>query len=331
MEGDDPIGSPRSMTYRVRKAFVLGAGLGTRLRPLTSVFPKPLLPVFGKPLITFAINHLHHAGIENIWINTHHLHQKFATLISDQRHRGVELVHEPDLLETGGGIKNLESRIGNETFIVYSGDIVTDIPIEDLVAAHFGQQNEVTLALRTTGLSSAVCYRADTGQILDLSGNPNSGATERYDFAGISIWNPSVFARIPANTKISFVPILAGWLKAGGKIGGVVLERDHWFNVGTRGEYLGLHQAIATEGWLPRYVCDVEWPVRIEDSAKISTTSTVQGASYVGENCRVDQDVLIKDSVLLAGSSVTSGASLRSCIVGGANVSSGMYVGEDFI
>jgi mannose-1-phosphate guanylyltransferase len=282
-------------------------------------------------VITFAINHLHHAGIENIWINTHHLHQKFATLISDQRHRGIELVHEPDLLETGGGIKNLESRIGNETFIVYSGDIVTDIPIEDLVEAHFGQQNEVTLALRTTGISSAVCFRADTGQILDLSGNPNSRATERYDFAGISIWNPSVFARIPANTKVSFVPILAGWLKAGGRIGGVVLERDHWFNVGTRAEYLGLHQAIATEGWLPRYICDVEWPVRIEASAKISTTSTVQGASYVGENCRVDHHVLIKDSVLLAGSSVTSGVSLRSCIVGGANVSSGMYVGEDLI
>src|SRR5437868_5812896 len=184
------------MTHRVRKAFVLGAGLGTRFRPLTTVFPKPLLPVFGKPLVTFAIDHLYQAGIENIWINVHHLHQKFVTLISDQRYHSIELVHEPDLLETGGGIKNIETRIGNETFIVYSGDIVTDIPIEDLVEAHFGQQNEVTLALRTTGLSSAVCRRNDTGQILNLSGNLNSGTTGRYDFAGISIWNPSVFARI---------------------------------------------------------------------------------------------------------------------------------------
>jgi mannose-1-phosphate guanylyltransferase len=331
MAGGDPIGSPRSMTYRVRKAFVLGAGLGIRLRPLTNVLPKPLLPIFGKPLITFALDHLSQAGIEKIWINIHHLHQKFATLISDQRYHAIELVHEPELLETGGGMKNLETRIGSETFIVYSGDILTDIAVEELVEAHFTQQNEVTLALRSTGLSTAVRWSSDTGQVLDLFGDLKSGAAGRYDFAGISIWNPSVFARIPENTRVSFVPILADWLKAGAKIGGVVLEEDRWFNVGTRAEYLRLHQAIASEGWSPRYIHDVEWPVRIERSARISATSTIEGASYVGDDCRVDRDVFITDSILLAGSSVASGVSMRSCIVGGATVSSGIYVGGDFV
>jgi mannose-1-phosphate guanylyltransferase len=331
MKGGDPIGSPRSMTHRVRKAFVLGAGLGTRLRPLTDVLPKPLLPIFGKPLVTFALDHLSQAGIEKIWINIHHLHQKFAALISDKRYDDIELVHEPDLLETGGGIKNLETRIGNETFIVYSGDILTDVAVEDLVEAHFTRQNDVTLALRSTGLSSAIQWCSDTGQIFDLFGDLKSGATGRYDFAGISIWNPSVFAHIPQNTKTSFVPILVDWLKAGGRIGGVVLEEDRWFNVGTRAEYLRLHQVIADEGWSPRYIRDVEWPVRIERSAKICEPSAIEGASYVGDNCRVDHDVLIKDSILLAGSSIASGASLQSCIVGGANVSAGIYVGGDFV
>jgi NDP-sugar pyrophosphorylase family protein len=319
------------MTRRVRKAFVLGAGLGTRLRPVTNVLPKPLLPVFGKPLVTFALDHLLQAGIERIWINTHHLHQKFAALFSDGCDHAIELVFEPALLETGGGIKNLESRMGGEPFIVYSGDILTDVAIERLLEAHFTQQNEVTLALRSTGLSSVVRWCSETGQILGLFGDPKSKTGANHDFAGISVWNPSVFPRIPENTKISFVPIIVDWLEAGGKIGGVLMEENHWFNVGTRAEYLRLHQFIANEGWLPGYIRDPEWPVRIERSAKVFATSRIEGASYVGDSCRVDSEAFIKDSILLPGSSVGSGVSLRSCIVGGAGVLTGTYVGADFV
>ena len=321
------------MTHRVCKAFVLGAGLGTRLRPLTNVLPKPLLPVFGKQLVTFAIDHLHQVGIEKIWVNTHHLHQRFEVLASDQRYKDVELVFEPTILETGGGIKNLERRIGDETFVVYSGDILTDVAVEHLLEAHFTQQNDATLALRSTGLSYPVRWCNDTGRILDLYGDSRSDTPRGYDFAGISIWNPSVFARIPENTKISFVPILADWLKAGGKIGGVLLEDNHWFNVGTRAEYLKLHQFIASQGWSPRYIRSrpTEWPVRVEPSANVSPNSRIEGVSYVGNNCSIDRDVCVEDSILLPGSSLASGVSMRSCIVAGIEVPAGNYVGMDFI
>jgi len=321
------------MTHPVRKAFVLGAGLGTRLRPLTDVLPKPLLPIFGKQLVTFAIDHLRQIGIEKIWVNTHHLYQRFAVLASDQRYNAVEFVFEPEILETGGGIKNLQRRIGDETFIVYSGDILTDVPVEHLLEAHLTQRNDVTLALRSTGLSSAVRWCSDSGRILDLYGDSRSGPARGYDFAGISIWNPSVFARIPENTKISFVPVLADWLKAGGKIGGVLLEENQWFNVGTRVEYLRLHQFIATQRWLPRYFrsSGTEWPVRVEPSAKVSANSRIEGVSYVGNNCSIDRDVSIEDSILLPGSSLASGVSMRFCIVAGIEVPAGNYVGMDFI
>jgi NDP-sugar pyrophosphorylase family protein len=118
------------MISRVRKAFVLGAGLGTRLRPLTNVLPKPLLPIFGKPLITFALDHLRQIGIEEFWINTHHLAEKFSSVFPSNEYHGaqLELVFEQNLLETGGGMKNLEQRMSEEVFIVYSGDILTDLP-----------------------------------------------------------------------------------------------------------------------------------------------------------------------------------------------------------
>jgi len=317
------------MTHRLRKAFVLGAGLGTRLRPLTNVLPKPLLPIFGKPLISFALDHLHWLGIDDVWINTHYHPRKFAALVSNRQYRNIELVFEPALLETGGGIKNLERKIGNETFVVYSGDILTDIPMERLLDIHFERQNDVTLALRSTGLSSAVSWCRQTGRILDLF--RNAGSSHGYDFAGISVWNPSVFARIPERTKISFVPILAEWLKGGGKIGGVLFEDGYWFNVGSRNEYLRLHQVIASQRWSPKYVQSSDWPMHIDPSASVLAGSKVEGASYVADSCRIARNVLIRDSVVMRGSTLSNGVSLQSCIVAGAEVPTGSYVGKDFV
>ena len=94
----------------VKKAFVLAAGLGTRLRPLTDTLPKPLIPVGLKPLITFAFDHLiADAGVEEFIVNTHHLAGAYAGAFPDGTYRGrpLHFRHEPVLLETGGGIRNV--------------------------------------------------------------------------------------------------------------------------------------------------------------------------------------------------------------------------------
>jgi mannose-1-phosphate guanylyltransferase len=321
------------MIARVRKAFVLGAGLGTRLRPLTNVLPKPLLPIFGKPLITFALDHLRQIGIENFWINTHHLPEKFSAIFPDDEYNGarLELVFEPNLLETGGGIKNLEHRIGDEVFIVYSGDILTDLPVDRLVDEHFSRQNEVTLALRSTGLSTSISWHRESGRVVDFLGSLGTGTRGEYDFAGVSIWNPSVFNRIAKGARISFVPIIVEWLKSGGRIGGVVLEENRWFNIGSRAEYLRVHQIVADERWSPEYLRGSDWPIQIEGSASISPQSRIEGGSYVGTLCFIEADALLEDSILFAGSHISQGATLRSCIVGGVNVKRGTYQQADFV
>src|SRR6476469_7587509 len=106
----------------VTQACVLGAGLGLRLRPLTEDLPKPLVPIFQKPLITFALDHLLAAGVESFAINTHRIAEHFAAAFPNRSYRGapVTLLHEPVLLETGGGIKNAEPALRREAFIVYS-------------------------------------------------------------------------------------------------------------------------------------------------------------------------------------------------------------------
>src|SRR5205085_1639468 len=105
--------------------------------------------------------------------------------------------------------------LGNEPFIVYSGDILTDLELTRVVDEHFAQRNDVTLALRETGLARGVAYRE--GRVLDIAGKLGHAGT--HDFANISIWNPEVFSRIPAGQKISFIPIIVEWIAQGGRIG----------------------------------------------------------------------------------------------------------------
>jgi mannose-1-phosphate guanylyltransferase len=321
------------MIHRVRKAFVLGAGLGTRLRPLTNLVPKPLLPIFGKPLITFALDHLRQAGIEKFWVNSHHLPEKFAAQFPENEYNGtpVDLVYEADLLETGGAIKNIEHRIGDEPFIVYSGDILTDLAVDRLVEEHCSKDNDVTLALRITGFSARIHWCRETGRVVDLLGALGSGETGEFDFAGISVWNPSVFSRISRAARISFIPILAEWMKSGGKIGGLPLEESRWFNLGSRKEYLFAHRIIAQEGWVPEYLRGSSWPLRADPSAHISPESQIEGASYVGARSAIERDVLLVDSILFPGSLIPRGTTLRSCVVAGVRIDPGVYLETDFV
>src|ERR1700731_506617 len=254
----------------ITQAFVLGAGLGTRLRPLTEDLPKPLIPIFQKPLISFALDHLIDVGVESFIINTHKLPDSFQRFFSESDYEGhsIKLVNEPVLLETGGGIKNVEADLGVKPFITYSGDILTDVDLQTLIDEHFGCGNDVTLALRNTSLAAAVAFR--NGRVVDISNR--YGVAGNHDFANIAVWNPEIFERIPPNRKISFIPIIADWIGAGGKIGGVILNDGKWFNIGSRTQYLEIHRVIA-DGWRPRYVETPEWPIRVATSATVAASA----------------------------------------------------------
>ena len=297
----------------IEQAFVLGAGLGLRLRPLTEDLPKPLVPIFGKPLISFALDHLAAAGVKSFVINTHHLPAQFETLLVDGRYceLPVRLLHEPVLLETGGGIKNAQPYLGTKPFLVYSGDVLTDLALEPLIEEHFRRGNDVTLAVRATGVATNVAFR--DGRVLDI-GN-RYGHPGNYDYANVSIWNPQIFERIPPGKKISFIPILAEWIGEGARIGGVVSDQGRWFNLSSPAEYLAVHRTIVEEHWRPSYVREAGWPVRIAPDAVIDPTAEVRGCSSVGAGCRVGAGAIIEDSILWTGAQIASRSRLKNCIV----------------
>jgi NDP-sugar pyrophosphorylase family protein len=296
----------------IKQAFVLGAGLGKRLRPLTDDLPKPLIPIFGKPLITFAIDHLCSIGVESFVINTHHLPGHFDEIFrASYRGRPVKLVHEPELLETGGGIKNVEQSLGTEPFIIYSGDILTDIDLAPLIQEHFSSRNDVTLALRETGLARAVALR--DRRVVDI-GNRYGHAGD-YDFANVSIWNREIFERIPASRKISFVPVVADWIADGGKIGGVVLNERTWFNIGSRQQYLDVHRTIAEQRWKPAYITSADWPIAVARDAKIDSSARLVGFHAIGAGCKIGAEAIVENSILWTGAQIASRTRLRNCIV----------------
>jgi mannose-1-phosphate guanylyltransferase len=297
---------------QIKQAFVLGAGLGTRLRPLTEELPKPLIPIFQKPLITFALDHLIDIGVKRIFINTHRLPEKFAEAFPGDRYAGqtITFVNEPVLLETGGGIKNIEAQLGKEPFITYSGDVLTDIRLQPLIEEHFRRANDVTLALRHTGLGSAIAFREN--RVVDISNR--YGKPGEFDFANIAVWNSSVFEKIPPNEKISFIPVLGDWIGQGGRIGGVILEEGKWFNLGSRAEYFEVHRAILN-GWQPGYVKDKDWTAPVHPSAIVDPSTRLRGCSVVGKDCRVGAGVVLEDTILWPGAQIASKSELIGCIV----------------
>lgn len=297
----------------ITQAFVLGAGLGTRLRPLTYDLPKPLIPIFQKPLITFALDHLIESGVRSFVINTHQLPERFEDFFSGNIYSGhsVKLVHEPVLLETGGGIKNAEQHLGDQPFIVYSGDILTDIDLRPLIEEHFQRGNDVTLALRKTKLGSDIVLR--DGRVVDIAGK--YGQVGEYDLAGISVWNASIFQKISPGKKISFIPIVAEWIGQNGKIGGVVLNDHEWFNIGSRTQYLEVHRTILEQPWKPRYVKMPEWPAQVAPDAMVDPSARLSGSYSIGAGCIVGADALIEDTILWPGSQIASRSELLGCIV----------------
>ncbi|MFV0337657.1 MAG: sugar phosphate nucleotidyltransferase [Chthoniobacterales bacterium] len=299
-------------------AFVLGAGLGTRLRPLTETYPKPLIPIFNKPLITFAFDHLIAFGIRSFVVNTHHAAERFPQIFPKNRYRDhtIRFIHEPKLLGTAGGIKNAETLLGDKPFLVYSGDLLTDIDIDTLVKSHFENKHDVTLALRKTDLAAPIAL--DDTNIVDIHNHfERTGPSGNFDYANISVWNPSIFKRLPAGKELSVAPILIEWLQDKGNIGGVVLNKNAWFNIGSRKEYLETHQKIHATNWRPSFQLNPQtpWPQKIGNDTRIHPSAQIRGFSAIGDGVEVHADTCIQDSILWPKCEVSANSTLRHCVV----------------
>ena len=208
-----------------RQAFVLGAGLGTRLKTLTQKRPKPLIPIVNRPLIEHAFDHLIGAGVERLVINTHWRAEAYAAAFPKGAYAGMALTfrnESPLILETAGGIKNVEDLLRGERFWVYNGDILSTLPLESAEQVHVQSGNEVTLVLRSNGGPLQIGFDPDSGRVTDIGGRIRSDDRPRFLFTGIYLVEPSFLARVPPAIPISVVPIFCEMIRAGAPLGAVV-------------------------------------------------------------------------------------------------------------
>ena len=196
--------------------------------------------------------------------------------------------------------------LGSEPFLTYSGDILTDVELQPLIDEHFRRGNDVTLALRHTGLAAAVALRDH--RVVDISNR--YGVAGNFDFANIAVWNPAIFQRIPPHKKISFIPIIADWISQGARIGGVAMNDGKWFNIGSRTEYLEVHRTILRENWRPDFVKTREWAERNASSAIVDPSAQLRGCTVVGRNCRVGADAILEDTILWPDAEIASQSQL---------------------
>jgi mannose-1-phosphate guanylyltransferase len=231
----------------ITTAFILGAGLGLRLRPLTDTCPKPLLPVGGRPIITYAMDHLISAGMKRFIINTHHCAGRYNEEFPDQRWRGVPLTfrYEPVLLDTAGGLKNIEDLLDDDTILVYNGDVITDLPLQPLIDTHFTQQKEATLALRSTGDPLNVNID-DHGEICDLRHVLGKPGVSRALFTGIYIVEKRFLRRLKPGNKESVIPVFIEMIRENpGSVAGILIDEGQWQDIGSVVEYEKIMVAMA--------------------------------------------------------------------------------------
>jgi mannose-1-phosphate guanylyltransferase len=318
------------------KAMILAGGLSTRLYPLTKQVPKPLVPVAGVANAEHLIHYLRAYGFDEIAINLHYLADAIVSTLGDGSRFGVRLEYsyEPVLLGSAGAVKQLEGFFGKETFVVVGCDDLTDLPLDELVTFHRRSD-----AIATIGLVE--CEEVDqygvvvldrNGKIVGFQEKPPKG-TERSKLAntGIYVFQPEIFAHIPADTFYDFgKQVFPAFQSAGERFYGFDARGAYWSDIGTPAEYRRasydvVRGAFAIPGTrangadltatLGRGV-EIDGPVWIGARAFVGDMTKIVGPSVIGNDVRIEAGARLERTILWEGASVGAAAVLRDTIVG---------------
>ncbi len=234
----------------IKTAMILAAGLGKRMLPLTEKKPKPLIKVHKKPMLDWVVDHLKTAGVEDIIINTHYLADQIEKHVKKYKDIRVHLIHEKDVLETGGGIKNaikmFPDILKDPFFVLNSDSIWLNGPYPSLKAMEelWDPKKMDALLLLTQTITGAT--GAGMGDFTMLSDNRLQRRKERYVapfmYMGTHITHPKLFEAEPEG-KYSLNPM---WdkLEEEGRLWGI-LHDGPWYHVGTPEELQVAERKIA--------------------------------------------------------------------------------------
>lgn len=300
-------------------AMILAAGLGTRLRPYTEYRPKPLFPVLGKPLILHLVEQLRGHGFQTIAINTHFHSAQFGDILKGER--DLVLQREEDILGTGGGLRRVSSRLGQEPFLVVNGDILHSLDLGEIYRRHLASGALVSMVVHDQVRFNNIRVSAQgTVSALRIGKEKTTPAFgERpLAFAGIHVIDPSVLAGIPATGCHDIIDLYRKMIASGGVINAIEVSGHFWTDIGTPQDYLALHRRLLTEPSLAEALGFrglTTAPVVFGEEVVLGEEVAFREWAFVGSRATIGAGARIARSVLWDGAVVAAGARIEDGIV----------------
>jgi NDP-sugar pyrophosphorylase family protein len=224
------------------KAMILAAGLGTRLRPLTSEFPKALVPLNGRPLIEYTLLILRRYQFREVIINLHHQGEKIASVLGSGSRWGMRISYsrEPDILGTGGGISHVRDQLMEGPFLIINGDVLIDVDLRRVAEFHSTAHALSTLILRKDENADrwgAVEINRDS-RICRIRGKPSSLETglEKRMFTGVHLAEPRIFDYLPREGYSNIMDAYIRMLESREPVMSYTMT-GYWQDIGTVDRY----------------------------------------------------------------------------------------------
>ena len=303
------------------KAVIMAGGRGSRLRPLTCELPKPMVPILNYPVMEHIIKLLKREGISEIAVTTYYLPQVIKDYFGDGSKWGVNLHYyqEESPLGTAGSVHNADDFL-DETFVVVSGDAITDFNLQEAVRYHQNKRSEATLVLsrEEIPLEYGVVMTNREGRIVRFLEKPNWGQVFSDTInTGIYVLEPSIFKYYKKGVKFDFskdlFPLM---LEKGNRLYGVTAE-GYWNDIGNLKEYRSTHYDFL-DGKINLPFDNYYQPapgIWIEDNVEIDPTASLKPPVYLGEGSKIGRGVILSSAVVGRDTLIGPYTSIKNTII----------------
>lgn len=304
------------------KAVVMAGGEGTRLRPMTSSMPKPLLPVANRPIMEHVLRLLKRHGLTDTVVTVQFLASLVKNYFGDGEDLGMNLsyANEETPLGTAGSVKNAEDALRDDSFLVISGDALTDFDLSELIAFHRRKGALVTVCLTRVPnpLEFGITIVDDQGRVERFLEKPTWGQVFSDTVnTGIYVMEPEVFDYVAAGQSVDWSSdVFPQLLKEGKPVYGYIAE-GYWEDVGTHESYQKA-QADVLEGKVEVELdgFEISPGVWVAEGAEVDPEAILRGPLYIGDYAKVEAGVELREHTVLGSNVVVKrGAFLHKAVI----------------
>jgi mannose-1-phosphate guanylyltransferase / phosphomannomutase len=344
------------------RAVVMAGGEGSRLRPMTANLPKPLLPVVNRPVMEHVLRLLRRHGVTDTVVTVQFLASLVRNYFGDGDELGMTLQYatEPRPLGTAGSVKNAETPLRDETFLVMSGDALTDVDLSALTEFHRSSGALVTVGLKSVPdpLEYGIVICDPDGRINRFLEKPTWGQVFSDTVnTGIYVMEPEVLADVPADAEVDWsADVFPRLLDRGAPVFGYRFD-GYWEDVGTLESYHQAHVAalnrevevemdafeVSAGVWLGEGAeidpdAEIHGPVLVGDYSRVEAGATLAPYTVLGANVVMKAGALTERAIVHDNVFIGPRARLRGCVIGrntdvmrAARIDEGAVVGDDCV